>query len=127
MQLSSEGGSTSRASAIHEGTAPEFENELTIILAGRAAERLVLGSISAGAGGSAASPVPGTAPMGAITMASLSEINAIPDISPECKEYAAVRTVEQVTNGPGLAAPGRTREAPLPSADAKRVLAAGSY
>ncbi|MBL3565676.1 hypothetical protein JMM59_11765 [Rhodovulum sulfidophilum] len=75
----------------------------------------------------AASPVPGTAPMGAITIASLSEINAIPDISPECKEYAAVRTVEQVTNGPGLAAPGRTREAPLPSADAKRVLAAGSY
>ncbi|MCE8433822.1 hypothetical protein LZ186_20620, partial [Rhodovulum sulfidophilum] len=52
MQLSSEGGSTSRASAIHEGTAPEFENELTILLAGRAAERLILGSISAGAGGS---------------------------------------------------------------------------
>ncbi|GAA4226374.1 AAA family ATPase [Sagittula marina] len=52
MQLSSDGGSTSRASAIREGTAPEFENELTIILAGRAAERLCLGAISAGAGGS---------------------------------------------------------------------------
>ncbi|MCE8421051.1 hypothetical protein LZ190_20625 [Rhodovulum sulfidophilum] len=52
MQISRDGGSTSRASAIHEGTVPEFENELTILLAGRAAERLILGSISAGAGGS---------------------------------------------------------------------------
>ena len=51
MQLSSEGGATSRGTAIIEGTAPEFEAELTILLAGRAAERLVFGSISAGAGG----------------------------------------------------------------------------
>ncbi|MGR3822753.1 MAG: hypothetical protein ACU0A5_09270 [Salipiger marinus] len=52
MQLSRDGGSTSRGSAIQEGTPLEFENELTIILAGRASERLALGSISAGAGGS---------------------------------------------------------------------------
>nr|WP_255455679.1 hypothetical protein [Salipiger sp. PrR007] len=52
MQISRDGGSTSRASAIRQGTAPEVENELTIILAGRAAERLCLGAISAGAGGS---------------------------------------------------------------------------
>ena len=52
MQLSRDGGSTSRGSAIQEGTPLEFENELTIILAGRASERLTLGSISAGAGGS---------------------------------------------------------------------------
>ncbi len=51
MQLSSEGGATSRGTAIIEGTPPEFEAELTILLAGRAAERLVFGSISAGAGG----------------------------------------------------------------------------
>ncbi|SOC21958.1 uncharacterized protein DUF4150 [Rhodobacter sp. JA431] len=75
----------------------------------------------------AASPVAGTAPMGAIALASLSEINAIPDISEECKDYAAVKTLEQVTEGPGLKAPGRTREAPLPSGEARRVLAAGSY
>lgn len=55
MQLSRDGGSTSRGSAIHEGTLLEFEHELTIILAGRASERLTLGSISAGAGGSAES------------------------------------------------------------------------
>lgn len=55
MQLSRDGGSTSRGSAIHEGTPLEFEHELTIILAGRASERLTLGSISAGAGGSAES------------------------------------------------------------------------
>ncbi|HBM58218.1 MAG TPA: hypothetical protein DD444_03410 [Citreicella sp.] len=52
MQLSRDGGSTSRGSAIHEGTPLEFEHELTIIMAGRAAERLALGSITAGAGGS---------------------------------------------------------------------------
>lgn len=51
MQLSSEGGTTSRGTAITEGTAPEFEAELAILLAGRAAERLLLGNISAGAGG----------------------------------------------------------------------------
>ncbi|ETX12881.1 hypothetical protein OCH239_15585, partial [Roseivivax halodurans JCM 10272] len=55
MQLSSEGGATSRGTAITEGTAPEFDNELTILLAGRAAERLVLGRISAGAGGGTSS------------------------------------------------------------------------
>lgn len=52
MQLSRDGGSTSRGSAIHEGTPLEFEHEMVIILAGRASERLTLGSISAGAGGS---------------------------------------------------------------------------
>lgn len=52
MQLSPEGGSTCRATAIREGTVPEFEDELTLLLAGRSAERLVLGSISGGAGGS---------------------------------------------------------------------------
>lgn len=52
MQISRDGGSTSRGSAIHQGTPLEVENELTIILAGRAAERLCLGAISAGAGGS---------------------------------------------------------------------------
>lgn len=52
MQLSRDGGSTYRGSAIHQGTPLEVENELTIIMAGRAAERLALVSISAGAGGS---------------------------------------------------------------------------
>ncbi|TQS69885.1 cell division protein FtsH, partial [Rhodobacteraceae bacterium] len=52
MQLSRDGGSTSRGSAIHEGTPLEFEHELTVIMGGRAAERLALASISAGAGGS---------------------------------------------------------------------------
>ncbi|MCA0943294.1 AAA family ATPase [Salipiger pacificus] len=52
MQISRDGGSTSRSSAIREGTPLEIENELTIIMAGRAAERLCLDAISAGAGGS---------------------------------------------------------------------------
>lgn len=55
LQLSADGGSTFRASAIRQGTVPEFEDELTILLAGRAAERALLGSVSAGAGGSAES------------------------------------------------------------------------
>ncbi len=52
LQLSANGGFTFRASAIRQGTVPEFEYELTIILAGRAAERAILASVSAGAGGS---------------------------------------------------------------------------
>ena len=75
----------------------------------------------------AASPVAGTAPMGQILAASLAEIIAIPDIPPECKALAAARATEQVENGTGFAAPGRTRESPLPSGDAERVLRAGTY
>ena len=52
MQLMSDGGGTTRASAIRQGTVHEFGNELTILMAGRAAERALLGTISAGAGGS---------------------------------------------------------------------------
>lgn len=52
IQISSDGGFTSRASAIRQGTVPEFEHELTILQGGRAAERALLGSVSAGAGGS---------------------------------------------------------------------------
>tara|TARA_R110002124_G_scaffold236821_2_gene402040 strand:+ start:2677 stop:4872 length:2196 start_codon:yes stop_codon:yes gene_type:complete len=52
IQVSPDGGFTSRASAIRQGTVPEFEHELTILLGGRAAERALLGSVSAGAGGS---------------------------------------------------------------------------
>ncbi|MDO6588559.1 AAA family ATPase, partial [Salipiger sp. 1_MG-2023] len=51
IQLLHDGGATHRAPAIREGSAAEFTDELTIILAGRAAERLILGTISAGAGG----------------------------------------------------------------------------
>ncbi|ETX10767.1 hypothetical protein OCH239_21375, partial [Roseivivax halodurans JCM 10272] len=53
LLLSSDGGTTHRPQALREGTMAEYEAELTIVLAGRAAERLVLGTISAGAGGGA--------------------------------------------------------------------------
>lgn len=52
IAVAADGGMTTRKSAIIEGTAGEFENELSIHMAGRAAERLILGSISAGSGGS---------------------------------------------------------------------------
>lgn len=52
VQLSADGGATHRPQALREGLVAEFEDELTIILAGRAAEHLALGTISAGAGGS---------------------------------------------------------------------------
>ena len=51
LVLSQGSGQTHRSTAVHEGLLSEFEDEMTILLAGRAAERLTLGTISAGAGG----------------------------------------------------------------------------
>jgi hypothetical protein len=75
----------------------------------------------------AVSPVAGTAPMGQILAASTAEILAIPDLSPECKALASARAAEQVRSTTGMSAPGRTKESPLPSGDALRVLGAGTY
>ncbi|SFA59270.1 Peptidase family M41 [Paracoccus halophilus] len=52
-----EGGETHRAEAPDEGCLADHQAELTVLLAGRAAERLVLGEVSAGAGGAPASDV----------------------------------------------------------------------
>lgn len=49
--MSAETGQTFSKSAIRDGTVRDFEVEMTILLAGRAAERLVLGDVSAGGGG----------------------------------------------------------------------------
>ncbi|MCT4372828.1 AAA family ATPase [Yangia mangrovi] len=46
-----EDGRTMRRSAIGEGTLEDFTREMMMHMAGRAAERLVLGSVSAGSGG----------------------------------------------------------------------------
>ncbi|SDJ60505.1 AAA family ATPase, partial [Salipiger marinus] len=46
-----EDGRTIRRSAIQEGTLEEFTREMMMLMAGRAAERLVLGNVSAGSGG----------------------------------------------------------------------------
>ncbi|TNJ39241.1 hypothetical protein FGE21_19135 [Phaeobacter sp. B1627] len=51
MLLSNGTGQTHRSNVVHEGLLSEFEDEMTILLAGRASERLTLGTISAGAGG----------------------------------------------------------------------------
>ncbi|MDE4193030.1 AAA family ATPase [Phaeobacter gallaeciensis] len=51
VTISKNGGQTIRPSAVYEGTLCEFEDEMTILLGGRAAERILLGDISAGAGG----------------------------------------------------------------------------
>lgn len=75
----------------------------------------------------AVSQVAGTAPMGQILAASLTEIVAIPDLTEECKLLAVAAATEQVRSTTGFSAPGRTREAPLPSADAVRVMRAATY
>ncbi|MFD1752303.1 AAA family ATPase [Salipiger marinus] len=49
--IGQEDGRTMRRSAIQEGTLEEFEREMMMLMAGRAAERLVLGNVSAGSGG----------------------------------------------------------------------------
>ncbi len=51
LSLSDRDGRTERRSIFVELTVEEIENELLILMAGRAAERLVLGTISGGAGG----------------------------------------------------------------------------
>jgi len=51
LSLSDRDGRTERRSTFVELTVEEIENELLILMAGRAAERLVLGTISGGAGG----------------------------------------------------------------------------
>jgi len=74
-----------------------------------------------------ASPVPGTAPMGAILAESIKVIEDIPDLPDECKALATAMATGQVASKTGFAAPGRTRERPLPSGDAETVLRRGHY
>ncbi|WP_157212053.1 hypothetical protein, partial [Sinorhizobium sojae] len=74
-----------------------------------------------------ASPVSGTAPMGAILAESIKVIEDIPDLPEECKALASLRATEQVASKTGFAAPGRTRERPLPSGEAETVLRRGHY
>ncbi|WP_339110143.1 AAA family ATPase [Thioclava sp. GXIMD4216] len=49
--IGQEDGRTIRQSALREGTLAEFEREMMMHMSGRAAERLVLGNVSAGSGG----------------------------------------------------------------------------
>lgn len=51
IAISPEGGFTERSNPPREGLAEDFEQELAVYMAGRAAERLLLGDVSAGAGG----------------------------------------------------------------------------
>lgn len=74
-----------------------------------------------------ASPVPGTAPMGAILAESIKVIEDIPDLPEECKALATAMATGQVASKTGFAAPGRTRERPLPSGEAETVLRRGHY
>ena len=55
LQITPRGGETLRHATLTEGLAADIRAELAVHMAGRAAERLVLGDISAGAGGSPAS------------------------------------------------------------------------
>lgn len=49
--IGQEDGRTIRRTAIQEGTLEEFTREMMMLMAGRAAERLALGNVSAGSGG----------------------------------------------------------------------------
>ncbi|MFA8384190.1 MAG: AAA family ATPase [Pelagibaca sp.] len=51
IQISGNGGSIMREGMAHQGLLADFEAEITYAMAGRAAEHLVLGLVSAGAGG----------------------------------------------------------------------------
>jgi hypothetical protein len=74
-----------------------------------------------------ASPVPGTAPMGKILAASNKSLLDTPGLAPECKARGAARATVQVNQFTGMAVPGRTLEAPLPTGRAAQVLSQGHY
>ncbi|WP_417677002.1 hypothetical protein [Pseudodonghicola sp.] len=57
VSISEKGGLTERMIALRQLTVEEIEAELVIHMAGRAAERLLIGSISGGAGGDARSDI----------------------------------------------------------------------
>lgn len=74
-----------------------------------------------------ASPVAGTAPMGDILKASAASIDRISGVPQECRERAKAAARAQIRATTGLTAPGRIRERPLPSGDARVVLQRGYY
>ena len=55
MSISRQGGEVARRPSLVPGLLGDLENDLCLHLAGRAAEALILGEVSAGSGGSAAS------------------------------------------------------------------------
>ena len=55
MSISRQGGEVARRPSLVPGLLSDLENNLCLHLAGRAAEALILGEVSAGSGGSAAS------------------------------------------------------------------------
>ena len=70
---------------------------------------------------------PGTAPMEDILFASQKALLATKGINLICAAYANGLAEVQVRGTTGLAAPGRTKERPLPSGRIADVLRAGSY
>ncbi|MEM7497552.1 MAG: DUF4150 domain-containing protein [Pseudomonadota bacterium] len=75
----------------------------------------------------AASPVPGTAPMGMILYESNKSIAETPGLTADCIARAQAAAVGQVVSHTGMAQPGRTQERPLPSPAALEVLERGHY
>ena len=118
---------------INQGNAPTFNQGMSICL--RADQHTsdpegLHGQLRAAfseIGAEPRSPVGGTAPMQEILAASLAQIIAIDDLPDECKVLAAARTTLQVDTTVGRDAPGRTKEAPLPSGKARSVLWEGHY
>ena len=62
-----------------------------------------------------------------ILAASIAQIYGIATLPEECKDLANAMTTEQVFSNTGLEAPGRTRERPLPTGEARVVLERGHY
>lgn len=104
--------------------APTFGQGMTVCLTGvmhgglHASLNKALGTLGAGH-----NPI-GTAPMLRILRASQTSIDSIKELPPECKERAKTAAEAQMLTL--LAQPGRTT-IPLPSPEAREVLARGHY
>jgi hypothetical protein len=108
---------------------PTFNQGMSICLTAEqhgSDEAGIHGQLRAGFAG-LQSPVPGTASMGSILGISSASIDSIPGLPEACKQRAKLAASRQVMSTTGLEAPGRIKEKPLPSGQARVVLNRGYY
>lgn len=74
-----------------------------------------------------ASPVAGTAPIGALLASSVDALYRTPGLSEECKAKASAAATQQVMSRTGVQAPGRAIARPLPQGNAYTVIHRGYY
>lgn len=107
LSIRGEGGLTERTLNPTESLLSDFDNHITVNMAGRAAERVILGTISAGSGGSKASD-----------LAQSTQLARLIETSLGLGDYGPVWSEDTNVRDPGLYARIRTR---IEAAEARAV------